>query len=199
MGSHAFANGDSVHPRNKVQRLHESLFALNIGFAITYALFAYANAHRLADAPKIVGDFLQAFAIMLARIASLVVSGRTRSQWLRSVFIREVVFAALVFGIAFLLYLLVRPLARTSVGRLALTPISGIAALIAVPGCWLYIVHATWSIYDPGTFWGNMGTSRWWRSLWPEESSTLFEIRRFGAVVSYSRFITFSGFLLWAI
>ncbi len=151
------ANDDTVHKLDKVQRLSESLFSLNIGFAITYALFAYENSSHLADAPKSVRDLLEAFASMLARIASLVVSGRTRSQYLRSVIIREVVFAAIVLGIALLLYLLVRLLARTAASRLVLSPISGIAALIAVPGCWLYIVHATWSIYDHGTFWGTYG------------------------------------------
>jgi len=150
-------HSDAVLQRNDVRRLHESLFSLNIGFAITYALFTYADAHYLANAPKSLQDLLQAFAMLMARFASSVVSGRTRSQWLRSVMIREVVFAVMVLGIAFLLYLLVRLCARAAAGRLVFAPISGVAALMAVPISWLYIVYASWSIYDPGTFWGTYG------------------------------------------
>jgi hypothetical protein len=150
-------NGNVVGKTGRVPRLHPWLFSLNIGFAIMYALFAYEGSSHLADAPKSVRDLLEAFASILARIASLVVSGRTRSEYLRSVLIREAVFVGLVLGVALLLYLLVHFFVRAAARRIVFAAIAGIAALIAVPGCWLYIVHATWSIYDPGTFWGTYG------------------------------------------
>lgn len=82
---------------------------------------------------------------------------RTRSQLLRSWGIREAVFLALVLGIALFLYLLVRSMVRTDAGGLVFTPISGITALIVVPGCWLYIVRATWPAFEAGSFWGTYG------------------------------------------
>jgi hypothetical protein len=148
---------EDQHTRCEVSRLQEILFSLNIGFAVTYSLFAYEASSHLADAPKIVRQFLEGFAQMLAHIASLVVSGRTRSEYLRSVVIREAVFAGLMLSMALLLYFPVSLLRRSSVGQLVFAPMAGLAALIAVPGCWLYIVHATWGVYDQGTFWQSYG------------------------------------------
>ncbi len=62
-----------------------------------------------------------------------------------------------MLGIALILYMLVRPFARTTAGGLAFASTSGITVLTAVPVCWLYIVHATWNTYDGGTFWGTYG------------------------------------------
>ncbi len=41
-------NNDPVHNGNSVKRLHESLSSLNIGFAITYALFTYDGTSYIA-------------------------------------------------------------------------------------------------------------------------------------------------------
>jgi hypothetical protein len=142
-------NSDPVGNNKKVERLNEILFSLNIGFGIAYALFAYEESFRIADAPKRVRELLEGFARTLGSIASLAVSGRTRSEYLRSALIREAIFVGLVLGIAILLYVTVRFFVRAA-GGFVFAPISGIAALVAVPGCWLYITHATWSVYDPG-------------------------------------------------
>lgn len=138
--------------------LRDRLLSLNLGFAVAYGLFAYVGGSYIAtDAPKAVRDFLDAFAGILVRIAPLTVHLRTRTQLLRSEIIREVVFLGLVSGIGLFMYGLVRALGRITISNLILPPISGLAALVAVPGCWLYIVHATWNRYDPGTFWGSFG------------------------------------------
>jgi hypothetical protein len=133
----------------------EILFSMNIGFAVAYALFAFDGSHRIAvHTSEIVRDLLDAFSRMLLRIAPLAVHLRTRSA-----IIREAVFVALMFGIALLLYLLVRSFVRTADARLAFAAISGPATLIALPACWLYIVYATWGFKDdPVTFWGTYGS-----------------------------------------
>jgi hypothetical protein len=151
-------NGDSVRNRNRVQRLYEILFPMNIGFAIAYALFAYEDSSRIATHSSTgVRDLLQAFAGMLKRIAPLGVHMRTRSELLRSRITREAVFVALVWVIALIVYLLILLINKIDFGRLVLTSASGVAVLIAVLGCWLYIVHATWNSYEPRTLWDTYG------------------------------------------
>lgn len=149
---------DPAFELGRVQRSHEILFSMNVGFAVAYALFAYVGSSHIAlHASTRVRDFLQAFGQALLRIAPLGVHMRTKADLLKSAVIHEAVFAAIMLGIALLLYWLVRLFARTAVGWDAFGPISGIAALAAVPGCWLYIVHATWGVYDSGTFWDSYG------------------------------------------
>jgi hypothetical protein len=147
-----------INDANKAKRLNSWLFSLNIGFASSYALFAYDDSSYIAmHAPQGVRHFLEVFGGILRRIAPLGVHLRTRSQHLRSENIREGVFVGLVFGIAIILYLVVLPLSRTVAGRRVFVVISGIAALVAVPGLWLYIVHATWQPSETDTFWGTYG------------------------------------------
>jgi hypothetical protein len=142
----------------RITWLHEILFSLNIGFAVAYALFAYDGSSRIAMyGPKDARDFLEAFSQMLTRIAPLIMQMRTKGEILRSEMIREGLFIALTLSIALLLYLFVKPFARTPAGKLVFVPISGIAAVIAAPGCWLYIVHTTGRALEVDTFSGTSG------------------------------------------
>ncbi len=151
-------NIDLVQERYKAQRFHEILFLLNIGFAIAYALFAYDGGSYIAiHASKGVRDFLLIFGQTLRRIAPMGVHNQTKGDLLQGAMIYEAVFAALVLGIALILHLFVRLSTRTATGQLVLARMSGMASLVAVPGCWLYIVHATWPVSESRTFWGTCG------------------------------------------
>jgi hypothetical protein len=96
-----------------------------------------------------------AFADTLKLISPLGVHQRTKSALLKDPIIREAVFVVLTLGITVPVYFLIRLFTKRPAGRRALVPMSGIAALIAVPSCWLYIVDATWS--HSGTFWRAFG------------------------------------------
>jgi len=149
---------DQAHKRNRTQNFQEVLFAMNIGFAVAYALFAYDGSSRIAvNAPRGIRDLLQAFGQTLGRIAPLGVHMRTKAQLLRSAVIGEVVFIVLLSAIALLIYLVVRSFRQSNGNRFVFAAISGLAALSAVPGCWLYIVLATWFDYEPLTFWRSYG------------------------------------------
>jgi hypothetical protein len=113
----------------------ETLFSLNVAFAVVSALFIYDGAHHLADAPKIVRECLEAFTRMLVDIAPLGVHGRTKSELLRSRVIREAVFVCLTFLTGLFLYSLTKLVTRTDSGRRVFLPLSGVAAFVAVPSC----------------------------------------------------------------
>jgi hypothetical protein len=149
---------DQAHNRNRVQSSQEILFSMNIGFAVAYALFSYDGSSRIAvNVSTRVRDILESFSQMLRHIAPLSVHMRTKAQQLRSAVIDEFVFMALLTAIALLLYSGARAIGRSNHGRFLVAAISGLAALAAVPGCWLYIVHATWFNYEPRTFWRSYG------------------------------------------
>ena len=152
-------NSRAGSTESKAKLLHQALFSLNIAFALTYSLFAYDGTSYMAiHAAASVRSFLEAFSHLLFRVAPLVVNRRTKSEYLHSVLIREGTFLLLVLGIAFLLYVFVRlPADRTARPGPLLSAIPAVTALIAVPGCWLYIVHATWRSSDLTTFWGRYG------------------------------------------
>jgi hypothetical protein len=134
-------------------RLQLKCFSLNIAFAVTSVLFIYEGGHHLADAPKFIRSCLEGFARVLSYIAPLAFHQHRMVNFLHSELIREVVFLGLTLGIAFLLYFPVRLLTRGSASRAVFVPLSGVAALMTVPACWLYIVHATWNTYyEPKTF-----------------------------------------------
>jgi hypothetical protein len=145
-------DSDQPEQKNRMQRFRDGFVGLNIGFAITSSLFIYDNAHHLAAAPRTVRECLEGFSRALGHVASLALHQQKKVNLLRSELIREAVFLGLTLGIAFFLYFLTRLLTRSSTGRTLYAPLSGVAALFAVPACWLYIVHATWSIYEPKTF-----------------------------------------------
>ena len=129
-----------------------ALISLDIGFAIVSALFIYEGACHVADAPKIVRECLEGFVRMLFHVAPLGVHGRTRSELLRNGAIREAVFVCLTFAVALLVYPLTKLMVQTDLRRRVFMPLSGVAAFGAVPACWLYIIHATWGIYEPTSF-----------------------------------------------
>src|SRR6476646_4315094 len=111
------------------------------------------TAHIISpNVPKIMRDCLEGFARMLVHIAPLVVHGRTKSELLRNEVIREAIFVGLTFAVAIFLYPLTNRMMQTDLRRTVFIPLSGVAAFGAVPACWLYIVHATWSIYEPTSF-----------------------------------------------
>jgi hypothetical protein len=143
---------ESREARQRNEPPWKALFSLNVAFAVVSALFIYDGAYHLADAPKIVRKCLESFTRMLVDIAPLVVSGRTKSELLRSGVIREAVFVSLTFLIALFLYALTKLVTRTDSGKRIFLPLSGVAVFVAVPACWLYIVRATWSISEPTSF-----------------------------------------------
>jgi hypothetical protein len=137
----------------RAQRLQLKCFSLNIAFAVTSVLFIYEGGHHLADAPKFIQSCLEGFARWLAYIAPLAFHQHRKVDFLHSELIREVVFLGLTLAIAFLLYVPVLLLTRGSASRAIFAPLSGVAALVAVPSCWLYILRATWNTYyEPKTF-----------------------------------------------
>lgn len=89
---------------------------------------------------------------MLFRIAPLGFHWHTRFELRRNAAIREAVFVGLTFAVALFLYPLIKLAMQADARRRLLIFLSGLAAFGAVPACWLYIVHATWSIYEPISF-----------------------------------------------
>lgn len=130
----------------------KALLSLNIGFAIVSTLFIYDNAYHLADAPKMVREFLQAFSRMLFHIAPLSLHSGTKYELRRNAGIREAVFLGLTLALALFLYRLTKLAAQSDLRRPFFISLTGLSAFGAVPACWLYIVHATWSIYEPTSF-----------------------------------------------
>jgi hypothetical protein len=147
-------NGQESH-RRSAKHLNESLFSLNVGFAIAYALFAYDGSSYIAmRAPNSIREFLEGFSSALLRIAPLSEHMRIRREIWRSNLIREVVFVGVVLSVALILYLLARAFEKTVIVDLTFVSVSGFAALAAVPGSWFYIVNMTRRVSDPDTFWG---------------------------------------------
>jgi hypothetical protein len=145
------------HARS-MKRLNESLFSLNVGFAVAYALFAYDGSWYIAlRGPDFIRKVLVGFSTTLLRIAPVVVHMRTKGAILRSNLIREGVFLILIFGVALFLYLFVCAFERNRLAELIFRYISGITALIAVPGAWFYVVNTTRRVSDPDMFWGTSG------------------------------------------
>jgi hypothetical protein len=130
----------------------DGLLSLNIGFAIVSGLFMYDGAYHLADAPKIVRECLEAFSRMLFHIAPLSFHWHTKSELRLNAAIREAVFLGLTFAVALLLYPLTKLVMQADLRGRFVIYLSGLAAFGAVPAAWLYIVHATWSIYEPTSF-----------------------------------------------
>lgn len=94
---------------------------------------------------------------MLFHLAPLVVSGRTKTDLLRDVLVREGLFIAVMFVTATLIYWVVRLPRSRAPERSFFNVLAGASALVAVPFCWLYIVHATWLNYEPRNFWDACG------------------------------------------
>jgi hypothetical protein len=140
------------HPADKrelLQKFQEILFSMNVGFAITYGLFAYDGSSRIAtNAPDVIQRILETFSRFRRHVAPFTVHLRTKSDLLRDAIVYEAFFVALVLSVALLLYFLVRLCVRSIRATVFFAAASGLAALIAVPCCWLYIVHATWGFRD---------------------------------------------------
>jgi hypothetical protein len=130
----------------------KALLPLNIGFAVVSGLFIYDNEHHRADAPKIVRECLEAFARMLFHIAPLGFHWHTKSELRRNAAIREAIFLALTFAVALFLYPLTKFALQADLRKRLVISLSGLAAFGVVPAAWLYIVHATWSVYEPTSF-----------------------------------------------
>jgi hypothetical protein len=150
----------NAEPASKL--ITKTVFSANIGFAVAYALFAYDSSRHLpVNASALMGKFLEAFSGMLYRIAPLAVSMRTKAEHLRSVQLRECLFIAAMVGVAIVVYfgvsLFSGPSAASGSG---FHTIAGASAIVSVPLCWLYIVHATWLVrpWEPRNFWDACGT-----------------------------------------
>ena len=147
--------GHRADKRERLQRFQEILFSMNIGFAITYGLFAYDGSSRIAaNAPDVIRGILETFSRFRRHLAPFTVHLRTKSDLLRDTILYEAVFVALVLSVTVLLYFLVRLCVRSNRATVFFAATSGLAALIAVPCCWLYIVHATWGFRDSLSFAG---------------------------------------------
>lgn len=133
-------------------------FSSNIGFAVAYALFAYAaGPYRPEYASKQVRESLVAFQSTLIRIAPLNLNQPPSSLRMSSI-IWEAGFLVIMLGVALLLFSLLRLAARASRLRVVFAPLIGIAVVIAVPSCWLYIVKVTGAgLVEPQTFWKSYG------------------------------------------
>jgi hypothetical protein len=148
---------DAEHKLDRTLFLHELLFSLNIGFAITFVLFAYRHGgFGATHASKPVQRILDGLALLLVRIGPRS-THVPRSVILRAWLIEEVIFVAMMAGIALLLLVFLRTIPQTATRRLILNPVAGITAVVAVPAGWLCLMHATWTISDTGTVWDNYG------------------------------------------
>lgn len=128
------------------------LYSLNMGFAITYSLFDYAANGRVAvNASITTRSFLNSFEMLLFRIAPLG-TNQPHSVLSRNLLIWEIVFIVTMLGLGALLYPFFHIVSQ-ALGENTLRLVSGISVFVAVPGFWLYVVHATWNRYDSGTFW----------------------------------------------
>lgn len=138
------------HPadkRKRLQKLQEGLSSINIGFAIAYGLFAYAGSYRKAtNATDVIQRILETFSRFRRQLAPFTPHSETKSDLLRDAIVNEALFVALVFSTSLLLYFLLRQCVRPGPTTLFFAATSGLSALISVPCCWLYIVHATWGL-----------------------------------------------------
>lgn len=123
--------------------LNEALLSMNVGFAIAYSLFAYgANFYLPTFAPIPVQSFLRAFDHWFLRIAPLVVSVSPEMHR-RSIFMWEFGFVIVTLGLAAIVFGFWKMLAHTRIAGFVVDPLPGITALLAVPGCWLYLIEIT--------------------------------------------------------
>ncbi len=116
-----------------VQRLHEVLFSLNIGFAIAFSLLAFID--------KPIGPTYSGFvfspATRLLLRSTVKLNQPLRLDPLRRTG-REIIFITLILLIAILAFLLLRLIGRTVLLTTLLYPLGGLAALALVPALWLY-------------------------------------------------------------
>jgi hypothetical protein len=152
------AEAKQLQSNRASQLVHESFLALNIGFAITYALFAYVtNWHIAVYAPRPVRDVLETFARFLLRVGPLVVSvppGVHR----RSLIVWEMGFIAFVVLIALFVFALRRGIDKIKTGQFTLYTVSGVLSVVAFPACLFYVLKAT-RPYPPlqQAFWTTYG------------------------------------------
>jgi len=131
-----------------VQRLHEVLFSLNIGFAIAFSLLAFID--------KPIGPTYSGFvfspATRLLLRSTIKLNQLLRLDPLRRTG-REIIFITLILLIAILAFLLLRLISRTVLLTTLLYPLGGLAALALVPALWLYALLDNYRFPSDDTLW----------------------------------------------
>lgn len=140
--------------RQRIRDLNEIVFGLNVAGAAVYALLVHITKNVL----KPMDDSTYYFLRSAFRIADFLrlrpvraVSTSTAAAEARWGYIgEELVVLVTVVGIAALLVLLLRLVARTSVYRTLLSRVALVTALFAAPVCYLYALRLTWRLLDHG-------------------------------------------------
>ena len=160
MGMVPFVGMDKSDPQNKsrISFLNEILLSLNLGFGVSYALFSYVgDSYFPSYAPRSIQIALESFGRLLLRIAPLIVS-EPASVRRRSAVIWEVGFVVVMGVIALFTMGLRRILIRANLRQHMLDSFAGFTALVAVPGCWFYMIEITRPGSMRQTFWSTYGT-----------------------------------------
>jgi len=152
-------NLNRIQQRVGNQRWREIVFALNVAFAITFALFSYAaGSYHPIYASNLARKGLVAFQALLIRLAPLNAS-RPRSSIIQSWLSWELAFLAVMLSTSIVLVSLWRVSERFRLGEGVLHLLSGVTSLVAVPVCWLYVINATGvGSGGPQGFWNTYGT-----------------------------------------
>jgi len=124
----------------RVQNLHEILFSLNIGFAVAFAVLTFTY---YPDAPNQSARHFLLPANHLFLDAAAKVNGFLRLDR-RDATGREIMAIALILGLATLIFLALRLIARTVAIRPTLYWVGGLVAFALVPALWIHALNATW-------------------------------------------------------
>jgi hypothetical protein len=136
----------------RVRSLGEIAFSLNVAAAAVYALLVHITKNEL----KPMDDSTYYFVRSAFRIADFLrlravraVSTSNAAAEARWGYIgEELVVLLTVVGVAVLLVLFLRLIARTSVYRTLLSRVALVSALFAAPVCYLYALRLTWRLLD---------------------------------------------------
>jgi len=187
--------------RNFGQNVHETLFSLNVGFAIIFALLIF-NSGVAKALRRSAFYFLQPATRILFGWGSKINLLLHLQRWNNTG--RDIASTVLILLVAVIVLLALRLVSRTALAEVVLTLTGGLAAIALVPLLYLHVLQATWGPYG-GTLYP-FGRSFVFSLFLLEISlvcSFLFLTRHWrhwvkaGAVVLLFHYLLWSGQLLW--
>jgi hypothetical protein len=123
--------------------LHEVFFALNIGFAVPFAVLMFAYGRATFGPPA--RFFLEPAVEFLINHATKL--NRSLHLYYGSDAGYEITACASILLIALAVFLILRVLGRTAMNRALLYPIGGLSAMALLPALYEHVLQSTWWIY----------------------------------------------------
>lgn len=125
---------DGTPPKHRdfMRIVHEVFFASNVAFAIAFTMSTFVRTRRLAG-QSIIEDILLGIRGLVHGLFRLDQESLVGSEEVISVYF-------LLAGLALLIFLAVHLFAKTAAISVLLTWGGGVTALMALPGCWSFVL-----------------------------------------------------------